>query len=136
MRQIKFKANLAFIPAEHVNDFSEFCRLNPGPLPVLHKSYETDDFNAEPLSDDFSDARTDAAGYEVYLDGVRQEPQKYLLPANKFENLHVFYLGCSFGFENALTQAKVPLRNVDQQKNVSMYRTNVKMNQVWTKFKV
>ena len=27
------------------------------------------DFNAEPLTDDFSDARTDAAGYDVYCEG-------------------------------------------------------------------
>ena len=27
------------------------------------------DFNAEPLTDDFSDARTDAAGYDVYVEG-------------------------------------------------------------------
>ena len=121
---------MAFIPTEHVSDFDEFCRLNPGPLPVLHKSYEPGDYNAEPLSDDFSDARTDAAGYELYLDGVRQEPQKYLLPAAKYEDLQVFYLGCSFGFEDALLKANVPLRNVDQRKNVSMYRTNVKMNEV------
>ena len=87
------------------------------------------DFNAEPLTDDFSDARTDAAGYDVYLEGNRQESQKYLLPASKFENLQVFYLGCSFGFEHALQQAKVPLRNVDQNKNVSMYKTNIHMNQ-------
>ena len=62
--------------------------------------------------------------------GNRQESQKYLLPASKFENLQVFYLGCSFGFEHALQQAKVPLRNVDQNKNVSMYKTNIHMNQV------
>jgi len=124
------QANLAFIPSAHVADFTEFCRRNPGPLPVLHQSYESGDFNAEPLSNDFSDARTDAAGYEVYLDGVRQEAQKYLLPPSKYEDMHVFYLGCSFGFENALTKAKIPLRNVDQQKNVSMYRTSVKMNAV------
>ena len=64
-----FQANLAFIPDEHVEDFTEFCRINSGPLPVLHKSYESMDFNAEPLTDDFSDARTDAAGYDVYLEG-------------------------------------------------------------------
>ena len=121
---------MAFIPTEHVSDFDDFCRQNPGPLPVLHKSYEPGDFNAEPLSNDFSDARTDAAGYELYLDGVRQEPQKYLLPPSKYEDLQVFYLGCSFGFEDALIKAKVPLRNVDQRKNVSMYRTNVRMNEV------
>ena len=50
------------------------------------------------------------------------------MPASKYENLQVFYLGCSFGFEHALQQAKVPLRNVDQNKNVSMYKTNIQMN--------
>ena len=51
----------------------------------------------------------------------------------KYENLQVFYLGCSFGFEHTLQQAKVPLRNVDQNKNVSMYKTNIHMNpgKVW-----
>ena len=66
---VGIQANLAFIPDEHVDDFTEFCRVNSGPLPVLHKSYESMDFNAEPLTDDFSDARTDAAGYDVYLEG-------------------------------------------------------------------
>ena len=65
--------------------------------------------------------------HELYQ-GNRQESQKYLLPASKYENLQVFYLGCSFGFEHALQQAKVPLRNVDQNKNVSMYKTNIHMN--------
>ena len=120
----------AFIPNENVSDFSEFCRLNPGPFPVLHRSYESNDFNAEPLTNEFSDARTDAAGYEVYIAGNRQEAQKYLLPAAKYENLQVFYLGCSFGFEKALLDNGVAMRNIDQGRNVSMYRTNIKMNQV------
>ena len=124
------QANLAFIPNENVTDFAEFCRLNPGPLPVLHRSYEADDFNAEPLTHEYSDARTDAAGYEVYIAGNRQEPQKYLLPAAKYENMQVFYLGCSFGFEKALMDNGVAMRNIDQGRNVSMYRTNIKMNQV------
>lgn len=33
-----------------------------------------------------------------------------------------FYLGCSFGFEGRLKSAGVPVRNVEQGKNVSMYR--------------
>uniref|UniRef100_A0A669EZW9 D-glutamate cyclase n=1 Tax=Oreochromis niloticus TaxID=8128 RepID=A0A669EZW9_ORENI len=36
-----------------------------------------------------------------------------------------FYLGCSFGFEGRLKEAGVPVRNVEQGKNVSMYRTAV-----------
>ena len=56
------QANLAFIPDEHFDDFSQFCELNSGPLPVLHKSTELEDYNAEPLTDNYSDARTDAPG--------------------------------------------------------------------------
>lgn len=33
-----------------------------------------------------------------------------------------FYLGCSFGFEGSLMKAGVPVRNVEQGTNVSMYR--------------
>ncbi|MEQ2176908.1 hypothetical protein GOODEAATRI_032984, partial [Goodea atripinnis] len=33
-----------------------------------------------------------------------------------------FYLGCSFGFEGKLKEAGIPVRNVEQGKNVSMYR--------------
>ena len=33
-----------------------------------------------------------------------------------------FYLGCSFGFEGNLKKAGVPVRNVEQGRNVSMYR--------------
>ncbi|CAK6976476.1 D-glutamate cyclase%2C mitochondrial [Scomber scombrus] len=36
-----------------------------------------------------------------------------------------FYLGCSFGFEGKLKKAGVPVRNVEQGRNVSMYRTAV-----------
>uniref|UniRef100_A0A8C6P4C6 D-glutamate cyclase n=1 Tax=Nothobranchius furzeri TaxID=105023 RepID=A0A8C6P4C6_NOTFU len=36
-----------------------------------------------------------------------------------------FYLGCSFGFEGKLKETGIPVRNVDQGRNVSMYRTSV-----------
>ena len=96
----------------------------------MHKSTEPGDFNAGPLTDEYSDARTDGAGYEVYRDGARGDPIKYLLPAKEFEDLRPFFLGCSFGFEHALQKNKIPLRNVEQGKNVSMYLTNIPMNQV------
>ena len=37
-----------------------------------------------------------------------------------------FLLGCSFTFEHALSMACVPVRNVEEGKNVSMYITNRK----------
>jgi uncharacterized protein YcsI (UPF0317 family) len=36
-----------------------------------------------------------------------------------------FLIGCSFSFETALMSAGVPIRHIDQGRNVSMYRTNL-----------
>ena len=33
-------------------------------------------------------------------------------------------MGCSFSFEEALIKAGVPVRNIEENKNVSMYITN------------
>ena len=33
-------------------------------------------------------------------------------------------VGCSFSFENALVSARLPVRNLEEEKNVSMYITN------------
>ncbi|TRY86724.1 hypothetical protein DNTS_013999, partial [Danionella cerebrum] len=40
----------------------------------------------------------------------------------QMEHMVTFYLGCSFGFESALSAAGVPVRNVEQGRNVSMYK--------------
>jgi uncharacterized protein YcsI (UPF0317 family) len=39
--------------------------------------------------------------------------------------LVAFLLGCSFTFENTLLQAGVPIRHIEQGRNVPMYRTNI-----------
>jgi uncharacterized protein YcsI (UPF0317 family) len=36
-----------------------------------------------------------------------------------------FLIGCSFTFENALLAAHVPVRHIEQNLNVPMYRTNI-----------
>ena len=36
-----------------------------------------------------------------------------------------FLLGCSFSFENAMLAAGLPIRNMEENKNVSMYITNI-----------
>ena len=37
-----------------------------------------------------------------------------------------FLIGCSFSYDGALTNAGIPLRSVEQNKNVPMYLTNIK----------
>ncbi|MDQ1012417.1 uncharacterized protein YcsI (UPF0317 family) [Streptomyces sp. V4I23] len=41
------------------------------------------------------------------------------------EDLVTFLIGCSFSFETALAEAGVPLRHVDQGRNIAMYRTSL-----------
>jgi uncharacterized protein YcsI (UPF0317 family) len=41
-----------------------------------------------------------------------------------------FYLGCSFSFERALQENGIPVRNIDEKKNVSMYKTNIQCEKV------
>ena len=41
-------------------------------------------------------------------------------------DLVTFLLGCSFSFEEALVGAGIPVRNIEENKNVSMYITNRK----------
>ncbi|WP_237565393.1 D-glutamate cyclase family protein [Ornithinimicrobium cavernae] len=40
------------------------------------------------------------------------------------EDLVSFLIGCSFSFERALLDAGVPVLNIEQGRNVAMYRTN------------
>ena len=40
------------------------------------------------------------------------------------DDLVAFLIGCSFTFENALLRAGVPVRHIEQGRNVPMYRTN------------
>jgi len=36
-----------------------------------------------------------------------------------------FYLGCSFSFEKAVQNAGIPIRNIEQKCNVSMYKVGI-----------
>jgi uncharacterized protein YcsI (UPF0317 family) len=41
------------------------------------------------------------------------------------KNAVAFLIGCSFSYDGALLAADIPLRSVEQNKNVPMYKTNV-----------
>ena len=41
------------------------------------------------------------------------------------ERAVAFLIGCSFSYDGALMDAGIPLRSVEQGKNVPMYRTNI-----------
>ena len=66
--------------------------------------------------------RTDLPRYKVYEDGIEGKEATDLLGyGDKMKDFVFFYLGCSFSFDLALLQAKIPMRYLEQSCNVSIY---------------
>jgi uncharacterized protein YcsI (UPF0317 family) len=116
------QANLVVVPRDLAFDFLLFCQRNPKPCPLLDV---TEPGDAEPrFVAPGADVRTDVPRYRVYHHGeIVEEPtdlMRWWRP-----DLVAFLIGCSFTFESALLQAGVPVRHVEQNCNVPMYRTNI-----------
>src|SRR5438067_1458139 len=116
------QANLVIVPRELAFDFLLFCQRNPKPCPLLDV---TEPGSPEPrYVAAGADVRTDVPRYRVYRRGeLADEPSD--LNAWWRPDSVAFLLGCSFTFESALLQAGVPVRHVEQGRNVPMYRTNI-----------
>jgi uncharacterized protein YcsI (UPF0317 family) len=70
------------------------------------------------------DLRTDVPRYRVYRNGVAERDEATDVTLLWRDDLVGFLLGCSFTFETALAAAELPVRHIDQGRNVPMYRTN------------
>jgi uncharacterized protein YcsI (UPF0317 family) len=116
------QANLVVVPRDLAFDFLLFCQRNPKPCPLLDV---TEPGSAEPrLVAAGADLRTDVPRYRVFCNGELTEEPDDLHEWWRNE-LVAFVIGCSFTFENALLAANVPLRHIEQGRNVPMYRTNI-----------
>jgi uncharacterized protein YcsI (UPF0317 family) len=116
------QANLVVVPHHLAFDFLLFCRRNPKPCPLLDV---TDPGCPEPARvAPGADLRTDLPRYRVYRYGeLIDEPAD--LRSWWREDLVAFLLGCSFTFENALLSADLPVRHLEQGRNVPMFRTSI-----------
>ncbi|MDQ1335403.1 MAG: putative hydro-lyase [Thermodesulfobacteriota bacterium] len=114
------QANLVMLPREAAFHFLLFCVRNPRPCPVLDV---LEPGQWEPRIARGADLRTDLPLYRVYRDGALAEEIEDVTPLFNKETVS-FLLGCSFSFESALIAARVPVRNLEEGKNVSMYITN------------
>lgn len=116
------QANLVVLPREWAFDFLLFCQRNPKPCPLLDV---TDAGDPEPkFVAPGADVRTDLPAYRVWEAGqLVAEPTDI----REFwrDDLVAFLIGCSFTFENALIENGVPVRHIEQNVNVPMYRTSV-----------
>lgn len=113
--------SIVILPEKYAGDFRRFCELNPKPCPLLAVAAPGE--YACPTLAHESDIRTDLPRYRVYRTGrLLDEPGsvEYLFG----DDMVTFYIGCSFSFEQALMKNGIPVRNVEQQRNVPMFITN------------
>jgi uncharacterized protein YcsI (UPF0317 family) len=114
------QANLVILPQEYAFHFLLFCVRNPKPCPIL------DVLEAGQVESNMahgSDLRTDLPKYRIYEKGVLKGEVEEVTDIFH-EGMVSFLLGCSFSFENALLAGGIPVRNIEEGKNVSMYVTN------------
>ncbi|MCP4024512.1 MAG: putative hydro-lyase [Desulfobacteraceae bacterium] len=116
------QANLVALPHKYSFDFLQFCKNNSKPCPVLEvvgpNSHQT-----HRLADN-ADLLNTIPRYLVFKDGVVDKEVNQIM-AYYTDDLVFFLIGCSFSFEQALICAGIPLRHIEQNKNVSMYNTNI-----------
>ncbi len=116
------QANLVILPADVAFDFLRFCQRNPKPCPIIDVS-EPGEWEPRRVAAG-SDIRTDLPRYRVYRRGALiEEPRE--IHAWWRSDLVTFLLGCSFSFEAAMQRAGLPVRHVEERRNVPMYRTAI-----------
>ncbi len=116
------QGNLMILPQNLANDFLLFCQRNPQPCPILAVS-EPGNPMLPTLGEDV-DIRSDIPRYRVWKDGTLVD-EPFDISNYWRDDLVSFLLGCSFSFEQALIEAGIPMRHIDQGRNVPMYRTNI-----------
>jgi uncharacterized protein YcsI (UPF0317 family) len=115
------QGNLAILPRELADEFLRFCRLNPKPCPVIGMS-EPGDPRVPELGE--IDLRSDVSRYCVFRDG---EPAEEVSDLRDLwtDDLVGFVIGCSMSFEEAMLEAGLPIRHIEQGTTVPMYDTNL-----------
>jgi uncharacterized protein YcsI (UPF0317 family) len=113
------QANLVVLPRDAAFDFMLFAQRNPRPSPVLDVTDPGAPFTHLAPG---ADLRTDLPAYRVWESG-RCVAQVGDIAGYWRDDLVAFLIGCSFTFERALAAAGVPLRHVQQGRNVPMFRT-------------
>jgi uncharacterized protein YcsI (UPF0317 family) len=116
------QANLVVLPAAAAAEFAEFCRLNAQPCPLLEQTAPGD---LEPKrTAPGADLSRDVPRYRVFRHGQPEALEPGDIRSLWRDDFVSFLLGCSFTFENALAQAGLGVRHIEQGRNVPMFRTN------------
>jgi len=117
------QTNVVILPEADARDFAKFCRLNDRACPLVAR---TEAGNAEPVTAaPGADLRTDVPSYRVFRHGVADQHERTNILDVWRGDFVGFLLGCSFTFETALLSAGLPVRHIEQGRNVPMYRTSI-----------
>ncbi|ARU47597.1 putative hydro-lyase [Sulfurospirillum diekertiae] len=118
--------NMVALPREYAKRFEAFAKENSKAIPVLEIIHEG---HLSKVLAPGADILNEIPKYNILKDGVVVETVTDITPYYN-PDLVFFLIGCSFSFETALIENGMPLRHVDQQKNVAMYRTNIALKPV------
>ena len=119
------QGNLVVLERELAWDFLLFCQRNPKSCPLL----EVADAGSRtfPIFAPDSDIATDVPKYRVYENGICTG--EYAEVVSMFESqgreLVSFLIGCSFSFEAELMDVGIPVRHIEEGRNVPMYDTGI-----------
>ncbi len=116
------QVNLVVLPQSCANDFALFCERNSKPCPLLERT-EPGAYVLRKLGSGI-DLRTDLPRYRVLKDGECVDRPTDLKRWWRGD-LVSFLIGCSFTFESALLREGIPIRHVEEHKNVPMYKTGI-----------
>jgi len=116
------QGNLVILPEKYATDFHQFCLNNPAPCPILSIS-KAGVYQLQDLGEDI-DIRTDVPEYHIFINGEIKDTVRDIKHYWQ-DDFVTFILGCSFSFEEALIENGIRVRNIEMNKNVSMYQTNI-----------
>ncbi len=133
------QVNLVVLRADAAGEFEAFCRANSQTCPLLEKTAQGD-FEPKWMAPG-GDVRTDLPRYRVLKNGEcidrptsiqdywpDHSPPSPLTKGGYrgvVTDLVAFLIGCSFTFETALLEAGIPIRHIEENKNVPMYRSSI-----------
>ena len=116
------QANLVVLPKEDAFDFLLFATRNPRSCPLLEVTMPGDRMLTEIAKD--ADIATDLPRYRIYEKGVLiAEPTD--VSDYWRDDLVSFLIGCSFSFEGEMLSTDIPVRHIEEGRNVPMYKTNI-----------
>lgn len=116
------QCNLVVLPQAFAEDFQAFCDVNPVPCPLIARS-KAGSLNFEGIDNEVDISR-DLPSYRVFKNGTFTEEVSDVADLWQ-DDFVTFAIGCSFSFENALAAEGIPLRHIEENKTVPMYRTDL-----------